>query len=194
MGKFVKFLGIVIILAVVGLIAWWATPVAEPPANTPAPAPEKVAPPTIKVAAPVQVAPPVQVAAPVAPPAPVVETPPVAQPALPPDPRLDLATALPDFLNIVQSGDYLTATEDYLALPPNTSAQQVLAGLQQNPNFPQMVQMAVDTMRAAQSVAPSFNDAGDVATYTFPAPVDGQPSVRWRKVDGKWTLDGFGGN
>jgi hypothetical protein len=111
----------------------------------------------------------------------------------PVDPRLNPDTAIADLTKMVDAGDYVDAAATYVNLPPNVTPEQFVAGLQQNPNFPQLVQMVQDTMRATQTVQPVFNDAGDTATYNFPVPVDGQSSVRWRKVGTQWYLDSLGG-
>jgi len=176
-------------------LAWWlfrAQP--EPPAPvavaaTPVAAPAPT--PVIVQAPPPQ---PVQVEAPVVPPAPpqqVVLEPAPAAPTLP-DPRSAPDTALNDFLRIVDTGDYATAAETYAQIPPNMTAAQFVAALQQSPNFPQLVQMVTDTTRAAQGVTPVFNDTGDIAVYNFQTPVDGQNSIRWRKINGQWFLDAIG--
>ena len=93
---------------------------------------------------------------------------------------------------MVDTGDYVSAAEKYVQVPPNTTPEQFVSALQQSPNFPQLVQMVTDTMRATQGVTPVYNDAGDTVTYNFPAPVDGQNSVRWRKINGQWFMDAIG--
>ena len=98
-----------------------------------------------------------------------------------------------DMLGMVQSGDYLSATQTYLQLPANVPAAQFLSSLEQSPDFPQLVQMTEDTMQAAQSVTPVYNDAGNLATYTLPAPVDGKTIVRWKKIGDQWYLDALDG-
>jgi len=177
-------------------LGWWlfrATPeaattvAAATPAPTAAPAPA----PVIRQAPPPEV---VQVAAPVVPPAPVQQAAPepVAAAPTPVDPRTQPDTAINDFMHLVDSGDYVKAAETYAQVPPNMTPEQFIAALQQSPNFPQLVQMVTDTTRAAQNVTPVFNDTGDIAVYNFSAPVDGQSSMRWRKINGNWVMDAIG--
>jgi hypothetical protein len=176
-------------------LGWWLfrpmpeapVPVASAPvpmaASKPAPVVVQTPPPQ-----PVQVVAPVVAPAPVE--APVPETPAVAQALA--DPRLAPETATTDFLRMVDSGDYVTAAETYAQIPPNMTAAQFVAALQQNPNFPQFVQMVTDTTRATVGMTPTYNDTGDVATYNLANPVDGQSSVRWRKINGQWFMDAIG--
>ncbi len=177
-------------------LVWW---IIRPMKEQPAPVTAASAPAMAPAPAPIVIHPappqPVQVAAPVVPPAPVQESAPEPAPAAPApaDPRLAPDTAIADLTRMIDSGDYVTAAATYVNLPPNVQPEQFVAQLQQNPNFPQLVQMVRDTMQATQSVQPVYNDAGDTATYTFPVPVDGQSSVRWRKVGTQWFLDALGG-
>jgi hypothetical protein len=184
-------------IALAVCLGWWlfrpvpTLPVPAAAAPTPAPTPIVIQTPPPQ---------PAQVEAPVVAPAPVQEAPtelgPIGQVVAAQasgDPRQSVDTAIPDFTRMVDSGDYVTAAETYVQIPPNVTAQQFVAGLEQNPNFPQLVQMVQDTMRATQGMTPTYNEAGDTATYNFPAPVDGQTSVRWRKIGTQWYLDSLGG-
>ena len=184
-------LGLVLLVVVTGLVWWRFRPAAEtPPPVVSAPATIKFTPAPdapIVPPKPSQVAPPVAKSAPVAPS--IQASAPTAPNTDSPDPRLALATALPDFARLVDSGDYVGATEKYLQLSPDISPEEFVAALQQSPDFPQLVRMAVNTMHAAQEISPTFDPAGNVATYSLPAPVDGKSIVRWKKIDDHWLLD-----
>ena len=182
--------GLVVLVVTMGIFWWLVKPAREalnqsaavqPPAKLNANPPPAAAPKLPPVAPPV--VPPASVAAPGQGSAAAI---PKSETA---DPRLALGTALPDFIRLVDAGDYIAATEAYLQLPPEISAQQFVAALQQNPDFPQTVRMMLNTMRAAQEVTPTYNDAGDRATYTLSPAVDGKTSIRWKKVEDKWMLD-----
>ncbi len=184
-------LGPVFLALMIG-ICWWLLQPAVRDLNQPLTSP----PPTQIKPAPLPPVPvftpkPAQVAPPVIHPAPINSTTPTAAPpnSESSDPRLALNTALPDFIRLVEAGDFVTTVANYLQLSPDTSPMQFAAALQQSPNFPQLVQTALNTMRAAQNLTPALNDAGDIATYTLPAPVDGKTIVRWKKIDNKWILN-----
>jgi len=182
-------------IALAVCLAWWLF---RPVKQTPAPAVAVSTPVSAPAPTPIVIhqppPEPVQVAAPVLPPAPVQE--PAPEPAAviqaPLDPRTQPDTAMNDFMRMVDSGDYVKAAETYAQIPPNMTAEQFVTALQQSPNFPQLVQMVTDTTRAAQNVTPVFNDTGDIAVYNFPTPVDGQNSMRWRKINGNWVMDAIG--
>jgi len=94
-----------------------------------------------------------------------------------------------EYFRLVDSGDYVTAIKTYMLLPPNVSADQFLAFLQQNQNFKLLEQKAHDVFQAAQGVTPTYNDTGDLATYNFTATADGETSVKMRKIGDYWYFD-----
>ncbi len=184
-------LGLVCLLLAGGLAYWLLTPpAAEALPKTRSSTPkvsEEAKMPTPTVAAPSRAP---QVAAPVAQPVRVAVSPPATNP-IPVDPHTDLSTAIPDFVRMVESGDYVGVLENYFQLPPNVTAEQFLAQLQRDPGFPQLVQRVLGAVRATQTLTPTLNDSGDVATYKLDAPVDEVGTVRWKKVNGNWYMDGL---
>ncbi len=169
-----------------------APALASTPAPTPTTRPSIQRPPAIPPAAPV--APIVaQVAMPTVKPAAPVEA--VSAPAstASSDPRVEITSAMTDFVSLLESGDYVTAADHYLQLPPSISGQQVIESMQQNPDFPNTVRMMMEATRAAETVLPTYNDTGDLATYKLSPPVEGKTMVRWKKVDGLWRVDAFEG-
>lgn len=181
---------VVLVLLVLNFAIKWQDvnerPVSEVPRPPPAPA--------IAVL-PVPTKSPAQVVAPVAPPAPVseavVETPAIATQAVASDPRSEIGTAMNDFVNLLQSGDYPLAFDSYLQLPPTMSGQQVMETLQQNPDFPNTIKMMIDATSAAQTETPEYDATGDLATYKLSQPTDGKTMVRWKRINGTWYVDAF---
>jgi RNA polymerase sigma factor (sigma-70 family) len=149
-----------------------------------------------KLAAGAAIMAPAQVAAPVVKPAPASASPPAWSPlaggsAPAPDPRVEVGTAMMDFAHLLEVGDYVTAANNYMQLPPDVSGQQLVDMMQQNPDFPKTVQMLRESTEAAQTTTPTYNDAGDEATYTLSPPVDDKVTVRWKRVNGLWMVDGY---
>jgi len=154
-----------------------------------APSIPKAAPSIVAVAQPVA-----KVVAPTAKPAPVVDTvlatqPTEATPSVSQSP--ELTGAMGDFVTLLESGDFVTAAETYLQLPPTISAKDFIAGLQKNPDFPNTIKMMKEATMAAQTTTPVYNDTGDLATYTISPPVDGKKLVRWKKIGAQWYVDAF---
>jgi hypothetical protein len=92
---------------------------------------------------------------------------------------------------LLEVGDYVTAANNYMQLPPNVSGQELVEMMQLNPDFPKTVQMLMESTKAAQTTMPTYNEAGDVATYEISPPVDGKVTVRWKRVNGLWMVDGY---
>ncbi len=150
-------------------------------------------PPTKTMALPIAKVP-AQVVAPTAKPAPVrsptVEPPPTAAAAIA-DPRVEVGTAMNDFVRLMEMGDYANAADNYMQLPPNVSGQQLMEMMQQNPDFPNTVKMLIEATKAAQTETPEYNETGDLATYKLTQPTDNKTMVRWKKVNGMWRVDAF---
>jgi len=49
--------------------------------------------------------------------------------------------------------------------------------------------MVVNTKPAAQKTSSAFDPAGNLATYSLPALVDGKAKIRAKKINGQWLLD-----
>ena len=96
-----------------------------------------------------------------------------------------------DFAGLLESGNYTTAADTYMQLPPNISGQQLVEALQKNPDFPNTIKMMIEATKAAQTETPSYNDTGDLATYMLSQPTDGKTMVRWKKINGMWYVDAF---
>ena len=162
--------------------------------DEPSPAPVTVKP-ALPAAPPVAVAQaPVQVVAPPAQPAPIPDPPLAPPPAVSTatsDPRVEIDTAMADFAGLLESGNYTTAADTYMQLPPNISGQQLVEALQKNPDFPNTIKMMIEATKAAQTETPSYNDTGDLATYMLSQPTDGKTMVRWKKINGMWYVDAF---
>jgi hypothetical protein len=161
------------------------------------------------------VAPPT-IAAPIIPPAPkpvtapIADTPPVANPAPDSaDPQADLKTAIPDIARLLRAGDTVGFRQTYT--PPDELAQlgpqyiqQLQARVQQrqaqaaqDPDLQQELQKinegAAEAWEAIEDQTPTFNAAGDEATYQYMLPgVGDAPGAQvprvFVKIDGKWYL------
>jgi len=197
-----------IILAAAALVILWfvwenkfsATPAGPslPDASTPVASTVKAA--VVKPAAPMAAASPVQVAAPVAPPAPAAQPVPaniiVPRPGSdatnsPTNPRAEVKTAMGDFVNLLQTGDYAKAIETYMQIPPKMTGQQLVDALSSNPDFPNTVQMLIDATTAAQTTSPVYDETGTLATYKLSQPTAGKTMVRWKKINDLWYVDAF---
>ncbi len=183
-------MAVVVLLLLAGSLAvnWRGAPEAASDRGPSALAPVKAAVP--KVMAPAQVAAPV-----VMPATPVVSTPAQvaatggAAPAM--DPRVEITTAMTDYAHLLEVGDYVSAADNYMQLPPNISGQELIEMMQKNPDFPKTVQMLMEATKAAQTNPPTYNEAGDVVTYELSPPVDGKVRVRWKQIAGRWMVDGY---
>ncbi|HTB63680.1 MAG TPA: sigma-70 family RNA polymerase sigma factor [Opitutales bacterium] len=105
--------------------------------------------------------------------------------------QLNVDTAMTDFASLLQAGDYAKAVETYMQIPATVSGQQLVDGLQKNPDFMKTVQMLINSTQSAQTVTPTYNDAGDLATYNLNSPTNGKTMVRWKKIKGLWFVDAF---
>jgi type IV secretory pathway VirB10-like protein len=198
----------IIVAGIAGAAAWWLF---QTPA---APAPEKVAEtPPVEAPKPPQATPP-------PPPAPRVEAPAIkpvqapapapepvaAQPASNPnqgDPQLNLDTAIADICTRAQAGDLVGLMEDYISpddqakMPPGQFDQmkQMMQTMASSPQGQQMLQQLTQAFQGLQDQTPTYNDAGDRATYTAIPPGGTTPQpITFKKVDGRWYADmGAGG-
>ena len=182
---------LVLLALSVSVMLW---PEADSPAISvaPAPAPAQAPAPPLPAA-------PAEAVAPVAPPVPVAYTASVAAPVAPApavlpaanDPRLEINSAMDDFVGLLQSGNFAVAVETYMQIPATITGQQLVEALQKNPDFPNTVQMMIDATTAARTSAPTYDDTGDLATYLLATPTDGKTMVRWKRINGKWFVDAF---
>jgi hypothetical protein len=144
--------------------------------------------------APAQVVAPVAIPAPVALSAPVMpvvlESPPTAT-TIASDPRVEIDTAMNDFVGLLESGDYASAADTYLQIPPNMSGEQVVEAMQQNPDFPNTIKMMIEATKAAQTETPEYDETGDLATYKLTQTTDDKTMVRWKRINGMWYVDAF---
>ncbi len=192
-------LGFLVFLGLAGGFAYWLlsppSAAAMQAATAPVPAAPVVAPtPPPETKTPRVVSP---VAAPVQPPAPV-EAAPVAAVAEKPkaDPQAQMSTVIPDIVDLLNSGDVVTAYERYM--PPAIIGQMnpdQLARLEQalqSPNVQPTVQRAAQVFQMLKDQTPAYNDAGDRASYVIPDP-SGRgaqiPPVIFQNIDGKWYVD-----
>ena len=199
-----NFMVIVLVVAMVGLGLWWFTwPTAAVPekmATTPMPA-KAAAPALSKVEAPKSVAPPT-----IAPPAsnPIAsQRLPVSVPDTSADPQANLKTAFADIARLIRAGDTATFRETYD--PPGkldpqqiqqmrVKQQQTAALAAQNPQLQQILQKMneaiAQSFEAHEYQTPTYNDAGDEATYMYTVPgYQEQPTPRvFVKINGKWYL------
>jgi len=209
--KFRNFIRVVIAVALVGIGIWWFT-------RSTTVALEKTAGATMPVRenAPKPVAPP-QIAKPLAPVAQVktemASQPSVSTNATPDsaDPQADLKTALPDIVRLQRTGDLVKLYQTYLQ--PNRLTpefmQQLLDSLhrqqdslaQADPDLQQRLlrirqqiqEEAAQDVEDLESQTPTYNDAGDEATYVYTPRVLGEMSTeqeqkKFIKINGKWYL------
>jgi hypothetical protein len=183
-----------VVVLVVGA-AWLFRPVPAPApkvVEAPKPAPAKVDPPK-------PVAKTTQIAAPVlAPVAAKASTAPA--PAKTSDPQAELNTAFADIINLLQSGDILTAMHRYLPpdflakMPPQQLAmmEQQLPAEMARPEAQQGIQMMITVLQSMQTQTPTMNETGDKATYQVTDPEGRAPNPEpfsMKKIDGKWYVD-----
>jgi hypothetical protein len=205
-------LGAIVLIAVAGLAYWLLNPPAPAPvqvAAKPAPATATPTPPPIEVKAP-------RVAMPIAAPAPTPAEPAASTPAQTApaetakgDPQAELSTAIPEIIGFLQAGDMVSLMERYMPpdeiakMPPEQLAQmrQQMQTEMQNPQFQQMMQGMVQVFQSMKDQTPTYNAAGDVATYQINMPaVAGVPSgdfpskISFKKINGKWYGDDQNGD
>ncbi len=129
------------------------------------------------------------------------------------DPQADLKTALPDIARLLRSGDWLVVDQTYTPpykLTPEVmqeflDAKQIeqasLVGLA--PDLQQTIlrgrqqiqEEAAQDIEDLESQTPTYNDAGDEATYLYTARVMGKPADHperktFIKINGKWYIKG----
>jgi hypothetical protein len=193
-------------LIVAGLGVWYFTKLAPPLAKAPAPG--------LNPGAPKNVIPGVAPSSLSAPsglrpgPASLAATLPIAVPLtnIDADPQADLKTAIPDIARLIRAGDLIAFYEKYT--PPDKfdpqQIQRIQAQQRQNAsNAPHNLQMqnflqaikdgAAQAYDAIEFQTPTYNDAGNEATYLFTLPtLDGKPGKQisriFVKIDDKWYL------
>jgi len=193
------FILIVLVIALVGEGLWWFM-------RPKAAAPEKTAEATVpaKVEAPKPLAPPV-IAPAVATPATKAEATPVveAPPPNPNDPQADLKTAIPDIARLEATGDTEGVYEKYT--PPDELDPKIIQRLRMvqqqtanvaagNPQLQLQLQQiwnkAARAYEALENQTPTYNEAGDEATYMYSASeltgTTGSRPVTFVKINGKW--------
>jgi len=175
-------------------VAWWLR-LRSTQSNPPVAAPSSVVLPEKSpdiVTSPAVAAP---VVAPVKPVEPPADTP--ATPLSTSDPQENLSTAIPDLLNLIQSGDLLAAYERYMPpsyfaqMPPNIKEQlpQQMRNMQADPNMRKRSELFVQALQLMQSQTPVYNAAGDRATYPISDPSGRNTNLApfvFQKIDGKW--------
>ncbi len=194
-----NLLVIVIVAALTAAGVWFLKPAPAPePAKT-AEAPKPAAPAATIVKP--AVAP--QVAAPAASAAPVAEAPAPVQTGASSTANgeaiVELNTAIGDISSLLQAGDMATLIDKYM--PPQAKAQmtpEMLAQMQQqmqSPQAQQQLQVMAQALQSLQGQTPTFNEAGDRATYQMSPPPGMVPPganvpqtipVTFMKVDGRW--------
>jgi hypothetical protein len=120
----------------------------------------------------------------------VVETP--APAAV--DPQADLSTALPDYIRLLQSGDYATLVQNYE--PPDHDLTdhvrmmmvQLWQAEMQTPEGLQSLAKEIADLQFIQGSTPIISDDGARATYTLPVGSVGK-FVIFVKVNGRWYMD-----
>ena len=195
---------VVILIAATGALIWWLNPsTAEAPAvnitapaASPAPAATKLAvimPPTPK---PATIAPPT--AAPVTEVAVAGAAP--KSPAKKADSQASLDTAIPDLANLLQSGDLVTAFENYTLpddlaqIPPEriVEVEDQLRALVTNPQIQPRLQLISQMLDTFKGQTPTYNDAGDRATYQMPGLGAGGATFSFQKVGDHWYISQAG--
>jgi hypothetical protein len=144
------------------------------------------------------------------------------------DPQQDLKTAIPDLLRIVKGGDFKTLVQTYAApakraallsmfdpssdpdfqkMPPEAQAMilQTMQGPEMKAQLNEMMQTLIAGLESIQDATPTYNDAGDKATYKVTLPPGSTPAgatppdsgpggkdsddLTFVKVDGRWFMD-----
>jgi len=206
-----NFIWVVLIIALVGIGFWWFK---RPTATTPEKATE--APVAAKADAPKPDAPSTQMAKPLSSvaqvktettnaPSPSADATPAA-----PDPRAELKTAMQDYARIIRSEGTMAAmiafrNPDDLANIDPLVIQRVLAAearFRQTANGQQMDEAEAQKYDALENQTPSYNAAGDEATYMFTYDSDIETTsgtvlhagtqfpMVFIKINGRWYLKG----
>jgi hypothetical protein len=199
-------LAVVAVLVGGGIFYFVQSPAPEPAKVAEAPKPAAPAPAAPKPAAPQAVAAPKLPAAPA--PAPAAKPAPAAPAAAAPNAEAikELDTTLNDMASMLQAGDMAGLMEKYM--PPQEQARmtpEMKAQMQQamqSPQMQQQLQMMAQALQSLQGQTPTFNDAGDTATYQMTPPAGMIPPgvnapatipVTFIKVDGRWYAGNNGG-
>lgn len=202
-----SILAVVAVLVGGGIYYFIQSPAPTPPPAKVAEAPKPAAPAPAPVAPKPAVAAPIAapVAAPVATPAPAAK--PVAAPATS-DAVKELDSTINDMAAALQAGDMNAMVDKFTAPAQRAQMQQMMQSPQmqqtmQSPQMQQQLQMMGQALQSLQGQTPTFNDAGDRATYQMTPPAGMVPPeanlpptipVTFIKVDGHWyTGDGPGG-
>jgi hypothetical protein len=198
-----NFIGIALLVALVGIGVWWMMRLAaEAPAKTAGMAAQPGSPRmggTPTTTAPVNsgIAPPS--------PNPVASLPlPTSAPDTSGDPQADLKTAIPDIARLWKAGDLVTFYEKYT--PPDLldpvyiqemkdGMQKDVRALAQDPqaqlSFQESNEENAKTYENLEFQTPTLNATGDKATYIYTMPgFNGAPARQMRmvfiKINGKW--------
>ncbi len=112
------------------------------------------------------------------------------------DPQVDLKTAIPDIARLLRAGDKAGILQTYTEPGRVNSAQmQRLQALQQqaqgDPTLQRLNEAAAESYEALEALTPTYNDAGDEATYAFVMfgggiNPDTNAEVTFVKINGKW--------
>jgi hypothetical protein len=177
---------ITMVACLIGLAAWWWWPVKSVPVKTPV-VRAQLSPPNAETIPPEEA--PIRAIIP-APPEVAVEIPtPTAF-----DPQADLSTALPDYIRLLQSGDYATLIQNYE--PPDHDLTdhvrmmmvQLWQAEMQTPEGLQSLAKEIADLQFIQNSPPVISDNGARATYTLPVGSVGK-FVIFVKVNGRWYMD-----
>ena len=188
------------ILAAGAGLFWWLNPTAAPaPEPVKAAAAPSPANPANKLADITPTPKPTAIAPPQAPPA-TLSTAPAADPAAPPAKKVDaqanLDTAIPDLATLLQTGDLVTAFENYTLpddlaqIPPEriVEVEDQLRALVTNPQIQPRLQIISQMLDTFKAQTPTYNDTGDRATYQVPGLGGGGNGFSFQKVDGRWYI------
>jgi hypothetical protein len=106
-----------------------------------------------------------------------------------PDPRENLDTAIPEALRLIEKKDYEGLLKAFVA-PKELEmivGTKPLAGFAQK--FGEHKAAGLETaLKEAKSITPTFNEAKDEATFQFKEPLNGQPGIKFQKVDKYWYI------
>ncbi len=178
---------VVLAIAVICAGLWWLM---QPSTAMPEKMAEALRP--VKVEAAKPVAPPTiipPVAPPIAPPTPQLDDAPVAatapsatlspDPNVVPDPQADLKTAIADIARLIRAGDGVALYQTYT--PPDkidsqglqgAEAEQVYRASRPISELQQIDEPVAEAFDALEDQTPTFNAAGDEATYVMTWPVE----------------------
>jgi hypothetical protein len=191
-----RFIILIIVLLFAGAIWWW---------QSPGPAPEKVATAPVASATPnTTVAPKpipaaLQVAAPTVAPAatpapkPAEPTPTPAEPEAGTEDQKEINTMLSSAVDQIQNGNLVDMFENFV--PPDQLAEMKRNGITaleealQNKQGQPEIQIWIQVLQAMKEETPTYNDAGDQATYAISDPTGRGITLRpivLHKVNGQW--------